>query len=120
MDYIFVFFGMTTQLIFLYRRELLLDKKVFFYILYFNVFLFILGFIFEDFLKLDFKAVGILKMSLLSQLIFLIMIYIYKILYKKNPADTFWVSDITLLKDGIFNFIFWIAGTLIPVIIILG
>lgn len=119
MNYIFVILGLSTQLIFLFKREILLDKKKSKLLLVFNFFLFFLGLFLKDFLQLEFKLIGMLKMSLFSQLIFITMLFIFRKAYKKKPKDTYMSFDTGLLKDGIFNFIFWVLGGFVPALIFL-
>ncbi len=41
----------------------------------------------------------------------------YKIfvsIYKREPKDTFWSMDLSLMKDGIFNFLYVISSLCIP------
>ena len=110
MELFFVLLGLNVQFIFLLKRELLFNKKSFLIILSFNLVLFFIGNI--EFLRP-------LKIGIASQLIFTLLLLMFKIVFKKNPVDTFWVVDTSLIKDGIFNFLFWVLGILIPVFLFL-
>ena len=37
-----------------------------------------------------------------------------------SPRDSFWTNNLKLMKDGVFNFIFWVFEILVPVILIFG
>jgi hypothetical protein len=41
----------------------------------------------------------------------------YKMIFNKDAQDSFHSMDIRLMKDGIFNFLFWVIGLLLPVYI---
>lgn len=116
MNIIFVFLGMSTLLVFLYKREWLLGRRPFLILLVLNVILFILGYILEN--GVDFKLSVALKMGLLSQLIFTALVTLFRRIYKRDPVDTFWTMDVSLMKDGIFNFVFWVLGGVIPALIV--
>lgn len=118
MDFIFILLGLSTLFIFLYKREWLIEKKSYLIILWINLVLFFVGYFLEYVVNIHSKTVVALKMGLLSQLIFLALINLYRKLYGKNPVDTFWSMDSKLLKDGLFNFLFWIIGGIIPAIIV--
>jgi hypothetical protein len=38
-------------------------------------------------------------------------------MHKRNAVDTFWPMDTRVFKDGMFNFIVWSLGMIIPVIV---
>ena len=105
---------MTTLMIFLFKRDWLLNKKKSKIILGFNIILFILGYL------LQYKSIGnskfvvAIKISLLSQLIFIGMVYLFRKIYTRDPVDTFWTMDQTLMKDGVFNFLYWVLAFLLP------
>lgn len=118
MDFLFIIFGLSTLIVFLYKREWLINKKSCMIIFLINSILFLSSYFLEYIIKINSKTVVALKMGLLSQLIFLLLITLYRKLYNSTPMDTFWSMDIKLLKDGIFNFLFWVLGGVIPAIIV--
>lgn len=80
--------------------------------------MFIGSYIFETNLIGNPKVVIALKMPLLSQLLFILMIVCFRKIYNRNPVDTFWTMDRGLMKDGIFNFVFWVIGVILPAILV--
>lgn len=110
MNILFIALGMSTLLIFLFKRDWLFKKYQFLVLLSANLLLFVLGNLLAD----NFKLATALKMSLISQLIFLTLVFVFKSIYKRNPVDTFWTMDMSLMKDGVFNFIFWVLGITVP------
>jgi hypothetical protein len=119
-DFIFILFGMNTLIVFLFKREWLLEKNTFLLLLAANIFLFIAGYILEakQMIGGNPKLVLALKMPLLSQLLFICMVICFRKIYKRNPVDTFWTMDKKLMKDGVFNFVFWVVGVLLPTILV--
>jgi hypothetical protein len=114
MRFIFVFLGTTTLLLFLYKREWLLDKKKGLLLFVWNCILFLSSFILSYYEIGDAKFYVALKMSLLTQLMFLIMAFIFKKVFGRAPQDTFWGSDPSLMADSAFNFTFWVLAVVIP------
>lgn len=119
-NFIFILLGMNTLIIFLFKREWLLNKKTLISLFLINLLLFVLGYIFQYSLIGNPKFVVSLKMPLISQLIFVFMNYIFYKIYNRNPVDTFWTMDRKLMKDGIFNFMFWVLAGVLPAIIVFG
>lgn len=66
----------------------------------------------------DPKFILVLKVPLLSQLIFWLMWRVYFAWINANPQDSFWTMDMKLLKDGIFNVLFWIVGLMLPILLV--
>jgi hypothetical protein len=117
-NFVFVLLGINTQIVFLYKREWLLEKIPFLILLVVNIVLLAAGYLLEAKLIGNPKLVIALKMSLFSQLIFISMVFIFRKIYSRDPVDTFWTMDLKLMKDGIFNFVFWLAAGIIPAIIV--
>lgn len=118
MDFALVLIGINIHLIFLFKREWLFDKKIFRGILLANVVLFILSYMLQLSDIGNPKFTLVLKVPLLSQLIFWTMRGLYFKIFNANPQDSFWTMDIKLMKDGIFNFLFWVIGLMLPMILI--
>jgi hypothetical protein len=64
------------------------------------------------------NMVAALKIPVLQQLLFWGLLAIYRKIFHQDPRDTYHTKDWKLMKDGIFNFIFW-ASSMIPVILAL-
>lgn len=124
---IFVLLGLNPFFIFLNYRKWLLDKKSFNIIFIINFFLFILGFILSNYgqLKENFSMINALEAALMSQLIFLGVVTIFRKVCKRDPRDTFWATSFTkdgtsLVPDTVFNIIFFLFGFFVPIIVVLA
>ena len=115
MNILFVLLGMNVYIIFGFRRAWLLHTKPFLLLLSFNLLLFFLAHLLLHYAIGDQRFIPLLKVPLIYQIMFLVLVTIYRKLFHSDPADTFWSRDITKMKDGIFNFIFAI---LLAVVII--
>lgn len=120
MDFIFILLGINTLIIFLYKREWLLQKQPFIIVMACNLTLFMLGYVLQHYSIVISKFVVALKMPLLSQLLFLSLAFLFRKIYDRDVVDTFWVSDLRLMKDGVFNFIFWVTGIMLPAVLVFG
>jgi hypothetical protein len=109
--FIYVLVGLNVQIVFLFKRELLIKKESFLIISGINFILFLIG-------NID-ESLSPFKIAFVSQLIFKLLLLLYKFSYKENPIDTFWVVNPKLMKDGVFNFLFWVLGVLIPTLLFL-
>lgn len=118
MGFLFILIGMNPLIVFLYHREWLLDKTIFKILLLVNLILFIVGYALQNNSINNFKLVVALKMPILSQLLFVILVFVFRKIFNRDPVDTFWTMDVKLMKDGIFNFIFWVLGGLLPAILV--
>jgi len=116
-DFLIIPIGMAIQLIFLFKREILTDKKFEKWIWTVSASLFVIGY----FLSINFgqavKTLPILMVPILAYGIFRFQLWIYMKLFNAEPVDTFYSMDLKLMRSGIFNFIFWVVGLLIPVFI---
>ncbi len=117
-DFLFIIIGMTTIIVFSFKREWLLNQKFSLILMCINLLLLILGYVFEYNSIGNPKMVVAIKMPILSQLIFIVLVYIFRKIYNRNPVDTFWSMDLSLMKDGIFNFLFWLLAIVLPAILV--
>ena len=113
----FIILGMNTLIIFTFKREWLLKKNSFLVLLFINIILFAMGYLLEAKLIENPKLVVALKMPLISQLLFICMLICFRKIYNRDPVDTFWTMDRSLMRDGIFNAIFWFIGFVLPAIL---
>jgi len=118
MDFIYIALGINTLVIFMYKREWLLKKQPFTILLICNLVLFILGYVMQYHSFGNPKLTVALKMPILSQLIFIGLVTIFRKIYNRDPVDTFWTMDISLMKDGIFNLFFWVIAIILPAILV--
>lgn len=110
MDFIYITLGMTTLIIFLFKRDWLLKKQYTTLILGWNSLLFGIGYILDHVNLVNSKFVVALKISLICHIVFFVLAGVFKIIYKQNPKDTFWTMDRSLMRDGVFNFLFWVIA----------
>ena len=118
MDFIFIILGMSTMLLFLFKRDWLMNKNASILLLVWNIFLFCGGYSLQFYRIGNPEIVIALKISLLCQIIFFVLVFSFRKLYGKNPEDTFWTMDISLLKDGIFNFLFWVIAGFVSAVLV--
>ena len=114
MDFVFILLGINTLFVFLFKREWLLQKHSFFIMLICNFILCIFCYVLQYHSIGNPKLVVALKMPVISQVLFVIFVFVFRKLYDRNPVDTFWTMDSTLMKDGIFNFVFWFLAIMLP------
>ena len=108
--------GLFVHYIFLQKRELLYQKQSFLLILLVAIILFSLAF---ALIAADIgnpKTIKLLTVPLTALIIFYLMKYAFFKLYDRNPEDTFWSMDVKQMPDGIFNFLFWVLGLVLPAI----
>ena len=118
MIWVMVIIGLSVQLIFLFKRELLFDVRKFKVILLTSLALFVLSYLLPSGNPMGYEF---LRVPFLALLIFFVMSKAYKAMFGSNPKDSFSIMslslDMSLMKDGIFNFLFWVLGTMIPVLL---
>lgn len=118
MTLIFTIIALSIHAIFLFKREILFQKKSFLTLLIVSFFIMIISIII---IKSDakIKNIEMLQIPFLALIIFFLMNKVYHYIYGKKAKDTFWTNDIKLMKDGVFNFLFWVLGLIIPVFLVL-
>jgi hypothetical protein len=116
MAFIFAMIGLLVQIVFMFKREWLFEKRSFTVILILSAALFTLSYI----LMLNHignpKTVRLLTIPLLAAIMFYITKLTFFKLYDRNLEDTFWSMDSTLMSDGVFNAIFWFSSTVLSVL----
>ncbi|MDB5258691.1 MAG: hypothetical protein JWM14_3386 [Chitinophagaceae bacterium] len=117
MDFIYITLGLNILLIFLVKREWLLERQPFTIIMFGNAALFVLGYALPHFSIVFSILVEALKIPILSQLLFMFLVKVFRKI-NKTPVDTFWTMDTHLMKDIKFNLAFWIIAILLPAIIV--
>ena len=118
MNFIYILLGTNILAVFMFRRDWLLRKMPFLNLLAVNFLLLAVGYLFQYFSIGNQKFVIALKIPVLSQLIFIILVTIFRILNKRDPKDTFWSMDSSLMTDGLFNFVFVTVSLIFPAIIV--
>ena len=114
MNLIFVLIGLNVPIIFMFKINWLYSKKSMTVILLLNMCLFIVAVVLQN-SETDYpKTLTALKMPSLSVIIFYILHQSFKILYKRNPENTFWVFNKKPTEDILFSALFWIIGIGLP------
>ena len=117
MDLIIYFFGLSTMWIFMYKIQWLLETKPFIINLSYDLMLFVISVLLLNNEIANPKMVVVLKMPLLSSLIFFILNQIFKRIYKRNPKNTAWSFNNQPTQDVVFSLLFWFLGVGLPIYI---
>jgi hypothetical protein len=117
MALVFSLIGLFVQIIFLMKRDRLFSKQKFNLILMVSLLLFVIAYLLIFNYIGNVKYVKMLTVPFMSVLIFSVIRFIFFRIYKRNAEDTFWSMEINQITDGVFNFIFLIVGTIMPIII---
>ncbi len=118
MNLIFIVLGLNFYAIFVLKRSWLLEIKPYTILFAFNLCLFIAAHLFQYKHLENNNFTAALKIPAPQQLLFLALLLVYRGIFKKDPADTLWSMDWKLIKDGVFNFIFFVSS-LLPTILAL-
>jgi hypothetical protein len=119
MDLTLILFGLSIMWLFMFKIEWLFNNAISFWsILIYSLLLFGLSFILLNVEYGNPKMVKVLKMPLISFVIFRGLYFLFKKIYKRNPENTFWVFQKKPVQDIIFTLLFWILGVGIPFFIV--
>ena len=118
---LFVVLGLLMQVVFMYKRAWFDDPLRLRALAIAGALLFAVALVLEhagfdshnDFFR-------VLKLPLLSLGIFKAMQWAFVRLFGYRPRDSFWSMDWRLLKDGLFNGLFWVLGLISPLVLIFG
>lgn len=107
---------MSVHIIFTMKREILFDKKKFKILL--TASLVLVGFYcLIRGLHIYIKSIEALLVPFFALLVFLAMSTVYRKIFGQDAEDSFHSMDLKLMRDGIFNFLFWVIGILLPVLL---
>lgn len=102
MDFILIMVGLFILHIFLFKREILVQKQSAPYIGIACITLLALGFVLTYFnIKIG-KALTIPFFQFIS---YRFCHFIFVKIYRREPKDTWWTMDLSLMIDGVFNFL---------------
>lgn len=59
-----------------------------------------------------------LKIPLLHFILLKFFYSTFKYIYDREPKDSYWTMDKSLMTDGIFNALFWVVSVVIPPVIV--
>ena len=102
----------------MFKREILFDRFGFIVVFVISIGLFVLGSLLQTSHVGNPNLVVLLKMPIFTSLVFLGLKVLYFRLFNEHAVDTFWSMDMNLMKDGIFNFLFFFFSIIIPVLIV--
>jgi hypothetical protein len=114
-DLIFVVFGLSIMLLFMFKIEWLFANGVIFWriltycFLSFGLSLYLLSI---EYYKIMF--INNLKIPLISFLIFRVFFFLFKKKYKRNPENTFGEFQKKPIQDIIFTILYWLLGVGLP------
>jgi hypothetical protein len=117
-DIVLICLGLSTQVVFMLKREWLFEQKTMSSFLIGCVLLFATSLLLLLFGAGNPKYVSFLTMPLMSLLIFIGLKNWYLLKFKEQPKDTFWSNDLSRIGDAGFNVIFWLSGLFIPIAVI--
>ena len=113
-DFLLIPLALSIHMIFLFKRELLTDKRVAKWIWIGALGLFIAGYTLSPEYKHIIRTLPVLMMPIMTLSLYEVLLILYKAIFGKVPQDTFYTMDIRKLRSGLFNFIFWVVGSLVP------
>lgn len=116
MNIIYLILGLNVYLVFILKREWLLKVKPFISLLILNCLLFVIAHVLGYYKIGNPNFVAALKIPAPQQLLFYVLLIIYKAIFNADPQDTLWSMDWKMMKDGVFNFIFIVASA-VPTIL---
>lgn len=116
-DFLLIPLALSIHLIFLFQRKLLTDKSAAKWIWIGTWALFIIGYTLSPQYQHVLTTLPFLMVPVMSLTLYEILLILYKAMFGKVPHDTFYTMDIRKLRSGLFNFIFWVVGLLVPVML---
>lgn len=118
MNFIIIVVSLFVHIIFIFKRQWLFNKRTLITITLTSLLFFGVSYALSKLNIGNPKFIPALRIPFLALAIFFIMERIFFQAYKRKPEDSFWSIDSTLLRDGIFNFLFWFFGIMIPAFLI--
>ncbi|WP_303413661.1 hypothetical protein [Pontibacter sp. BT731] len=116
-EFLLALLGLFIQLIFLYKREILTDKKFEIWLWLGTAILFIIGHTLGNIYGSEIKTLPLLMVPLMAYIIYRLLFWSYLSAFKEKPVDTFWSMNIRLMIPGVFNFLFWFLALVVPVLV---
>lgn len=114
-----IFVGLSTMWVFMFKINWLFGfKKPFWFVLLYSALLYFLSFTFLRLGYFDHLLVAILKVPLISLVIFKALCLGFNGLYGRNPENTAWSFEKKSMKDVIFSLLFWFLGVGMPIYLI--
>jgi hypothetical protein len=114
--FLFTIVGISVHAIFIFKREILFERRTFRVLLLISLIIFSLFYLLRE-LTTPIKGLEMLLVPFLSLIVFWVMTSIYRRIFAEDAKDTYYSMDLKLMKDGIFNFLFWIIGLMLPILL---
>lgn len=108
-DFWFIVIGMSYAMVIIFNRDWVLKSNIYRTMLLLAIGLSAIGNVFGFLIYKTGTALGALNGPIISIIVYRLLYEWFKKKYDKPPAspfDTFWSNDITLMKDGLLNFVF--------------
>jgi hypothetical protein len=118
MDIVYVILGLSTMWLFMFKIEWLFNRKYFLVNIAYNVVLFCISLLIINSQLGNPKMVVALKMPLVSSIIFFVLYCLFRVIYKRNPENTFWTFTKKPIQDIMFTLMFWFLGVGLPIFIV--
>ncbi|WP_372474777.1 hypothetical protein AB4865_05810 [Capnocytophaga sp. ARDL2] len=112
---LFLIISLIIVAIFLFDRTILSNPKYNKYFIVLGTLFFLLAVLFKDI-----KGIEFLKIPIIQWVSYKILVWIIVKFYGREPKDTFWSNDLSLMKDGILNAIFWFVAFIFPTVYFLS
>jgi hypothetical protein len=114
---VFALISLSVHAIFLFKREILFDSKKFGVLLKIAAGLFLLRYLLQ-WASIHPRNIGAIQVPFLALLLFYVMRLIFNVILDRDPEDSYMSNDMSLMKDGVFNFLFWVIGLMVPVLFV--
>nr|WP_320117913.1 hypothetical protein [uncultured Marinifilum sp.] len=120
MDFIFVLLGLSIAWLFMYKIKWLFGFGVSFWVIFvYSILLFSLSFLLIKVSCGNLKVIVLLRMPIVSFIIFKVLNVLFKKIYKRNPENTAWVFEKKSIQDVIFSMLFWLLGVGLPFFLVM-
>lgn len=119
MGYVYIFIGLSTVFLFMYKIDWLFSRKSFWINIGYDIALFVTATLMLWEGIGDARLVPALKMPLISSIVFRILYLGFKKIYKRDPENTFWVFTKKPIEDVVFSGLFWLLGAGLPIVLVL-
>lgn len=115
----YILIGLSTVWLFMYKIEWLIDSKTFLINIGYSVVLFIASYLLLEYGVGNPKTIVALRMPLISSIVFLALFQLFKLIFKRNPRNTFFVFKREAIEDVVFSILFWVIGGGVPFFIVM-
>ena len=118
MNIIFILIGMSTIWLFMYKIEWLFQYKTLAINIVYNIILIGVSFLPVHSLLDNPIHKSLLRVPLISSIVFIVLCHAFKAIYRRNPHNTFWTFSRMPIQDVAFSVLFWLLGGGLPLILV--